>query len=53
MKAVFIESFEFTARVTAYHTAQGQAALQRDLLNHPDAGDVMAGCGGLAEAANR
>ena len=47
MKSVFIESFEFTEWVTEYLTDQGLAALQRDLLNHPDAGDVMPGCGGL------
>jgi hypothetical protein len=47
LKAVFIESFEFTERVTEYLTDEGLAALQRDLLNDPDAGDVMPGCGGL------
>jgi hypothetical protein len=47
MKAAFIESSEFTAWVTEHLTDEGLAAPQRDLLDHPDAGDVMPGCGGL------
>ena len=47
MKAVFIESSEFTAWVTEYLTDERLAALQRDLLNDLETGDVMPGCGGL------
>jgi len=47
MKAVFIESCEFTEWVKDYLTDEGLAALQRDLLNDPNTGDVMPGCGGL------
>jgi hypothetical protein len=47
MKAVFIESFEFTEWVTEYLTDEGLAVLQRDLISDPDSGDVMPGCGGL------
>lgn len=47
MRGVFIESREFTEWVEEYLTDAGLAALQRDLLKHPDAGDVMPGCGGL------
>ena len=47
MRAVFIESIEFTEWVTEYLTDEGLSALQRDLLSDPAAGDVMLGCGGL------
>jgi hypothetical protein len=47
MRAVFIESFEFTDWVTEYLGDEGLSALQRSLLSDPDLGDVMPGCGGL------
>jgi len=47
MKAVFIESIEFTQWVTEYLTDQALTALQRDLMCDPEAGDAMPGCVGL------
>jgi hypothetical protein len=47
MKAVFIESFEFTDWVREYLTDEVLSALQRDLMNDPEIGAVMPGCGGL------
>lgn len=47
MRDIFVESLEFTEWVEAYLTDEGLAALQRDLLRDPQAGDVMPGCGGL------
>jgi hypothetical protein len=47
MKAVFIESFEFTEWVGEYLSDEALSALQRDLMNDPEGGDVMPGCGGL------
>jgi hypothetical protein len=47
MKAVFIESFEFTEWVREYLTEEVLSALQRDLINDPEIGAVMPGCGGL------
>src|SRR5208337_2705340 len=47
MKKAFIESSEFTEWVTEYLTDEALAALQRDLMSDPEAGDVMPGCGGL------
>lgn len=47
MRDLFIESLEFTEWVKAYLTDDGLAALQRELLRDPEAGDVMPGCGGL------
>jgi hypothetical protein len=39
MRAVFIESFEFTEWVTEYLTDEGLSALQRDLMSDPEAGE--------------
>ena len=47
MKAVFVESFEFTEWVREYLTDERLSSLQRDLMNDPEAGDVMPGAGGL------
>lgn len=47
MKTTFIESPEFTEWVKAYLTDETLSALQRDLLNDPESGAVMPGCGGL------
>ena len=47
MKAVFVESREFTEWVYAYLPDDAYAKLQHELLENPDKGDVMPGCGGL------
>jgi hypothetical protein len=47
MEAVFIESPEFTEWVKEYLTDKALSALQRALLNDPENGAVMPGCGGL------
>lgn len=47
MKVVFIESFEFTRWVQHYLTDEVLSELQRDLVNDPEIGAVMPGCGGL------
>jgi mRNA-degrading endonuclease RelE of RelBE toxin-antitoxin system len=47
MKAVFIESFEFTEWVTEYLADENLIALQRELIGNPETGDVMPGCSGL------
>jgi len=47
MKAVFIESTEFTAWVSRYLPDEAYAKLQQELMDHPEKGAVMPGCGGL------
>jgi hypothetical protein len=47
MKAVFIESTEFTQWVSAHLPDDAYAALQQELLDDPLKGRVMPGCGGL------
>ena len=47
MKAVFIESREFTEWVAEFLPDDAYAALQQELLDQPDKGAVMPGCGGL------
>jgi hypothetical protein len=47
MRAIFIESIEFTAWVSSSLPDETYAALQLDLMENPEAGDVMPGCGGL------
>ena len=47
MKAVFIESSEFTEWVAEFLPDDAYAALQQELMAQPDKGDVMPGCGGL------
>ena len=47
MKAVFIETTDFTQWVTKYLPDQVYAELQNDLMENPDKGDVIKGCGGL------
>ena len=44
---VFVETPIFTADVQALLSDEDYAALQRHLISHPDAGDVIAGTGGL------
>ena len=47
MKAVFVESREFTEWVAEFLPDDAYAALQQELLEQPDKGDVLPGCGGL------
>jgi hypothetical protein len=47
MKKTFVETAEFTAWVKEYLSDEALVAVQRKLLNDPDAGAVMPGCGGL------
>jgi hypothetical protein len=47
MRKSFIESNEFTNWFKSHLGDEGLLDLQRELLNDPDAGDVMPGCGGL------
>jgi hypothetical protein len=47
MRKTFIEAGEFTEWVTEYLTDEQPAGLQRELLNDPQAGAVIPGCGGL------
>jgi hypothetical protein len=47
MKATFVESTGFTEAVCALMEDRAYARLQRQLMEEPDAGKVMPGCGGL------
>jgi len=47
MKKTFIESSEFTDWVRRYLDDDVVAALQQSLLEAPDRGAVIPGCGGL------
>jgi hypothetical protein len=47
MKKTFVETAEFTEWVKAHLSDDALSELQRELLNAPDTGSVMPGCGGL------
>jgi hypothetical protein len=47
MKKTFVETGEFTEWVNEYMSDEALADLQRALLNNPESGSVMPGCGGL------
>lgn len=47
MKAVFVESTEFTSWVTVHLPDDEYFRLQQALMDQPDKGTVMPGCGGL------
>jgi hypothetical protein len=47
MKKTFIESSGFTARLPDFLDEDAYAALQNELLELPETGKVMPGCGGL------
>jgi hypothetical protein len=47
MNKTFMETTEFTEWVEAYLSDDAVSDLQRELLNDPDAGSVIQGCGGL------
>jgi hypothetical protein len=47
MRFVFIESSEFTEWAKKYLSDEALAFLQHGLMDFPEAGDVIPGCGGL------
>jgi hypothetical protein len=47
MRKIFIETSDFSQWVRAYLADDDLAAMQRELLNDPEKGVVMPGCGGL------
>jgi hypothetical protein len=47
MKAVFVELPAFARHRSAYLDDDAFLALQNRLMNHPDAGDLIPGAGGL------
>ena len=47
MNKTFIETSDFTEWVKKYLSDEALADLQRELLNDPETGSVMPGCGGL------
>jgi hypothetical protein len=47
MRKAFIETRGFTEWVKKLLSDEDYSALQQELLQHPDKGDVMPGCGGL------
>jgi putative transcriptional regulator len=47
MKAVFVESTEFTEWVSEYLPDETYARLQHELMDNPRKGTVIRGCGGL------
>lgn len=47
MKAVFIETSEFTEWVSEHLTDDLYSSLQQELMADPEKGDVIKGCGGL------
>ena len=47
MKAVFVELSEFTEWIAEFLADETYAKLQRELMENPQKGDVIPGCGGL------
>jgi hypothetical protein len=47
MKKTFVETREFTEWAKDYLSDDALVDMQRELLNDPDTGSVMPGCGGL------
>lgn len=47
MNKTFVETKEFTEWAKEYLSDEALADLQRELLDEPDTGAVMPGCGGL------
>jgi hypothetical protein len=47
MDKTFVETREFTEWVKNYLSDEALSALQAELLENPDTGTVMPGCGGL------
>jgi hypothetical protein len=53
MKATFIESAEFTEILSEFMSDREYAKFQRELMDLPDLGDVMPGCGGLRKVRRK
>lgn len=53
MKGVFIETSGFTGLLGEYLSDAAYHDVQKELLNNPNAGDVMPGCGGLRKYRTR
>src|SRR5262245_52031690 len=53
MKKVFVESSEFTAWVRKFLDDDVYAAFQQELMQEPERGAVMPGCGGLRKVRIR
>jgi hypothetical protein len=47
MKATFVEVTGFSAAISDFLTDDAYARLQRILMENPESGSVMPGCGGL------
>lgn len=47
MKAVFIETTEFTEWVSEHLSDEVYSGLQQEIMDNPQKGAVMRGCGGL------
>jgi len=47
MKKTFVETSEFTKWVEEYLSDEALSDFQRELLNDPETGSAMPGCGGL------
>ena len=47
MKAIFVESTGFTDWVSDFLPDEAYAKLQQELMDNPNKGSVMPGCGGL------
>ncbi|MCG6156746.1 type II toxin-antitoxin system RelE/ParE family toxin [Rubinisphaera margarita] len=53
MKAIFVETTEFTEWITEELSDEDYSQLQELLMANPQAGDVMKGCGGLRKVRYR
>lgn len=53
MKAVFVESSEFTEWLSSFLTDDTFAEFQQLLMQNPDMGTVMPGCGGIRKVRVR
>src|SRR5438132_8279474 len=49
MKAAFVETTGFTKAISELLPDEAYAELQRQLMENPDSGDAVPGCGGLAK----
>ncbi|WP_298860632.1 hypothetical protein [uncultured Gimesia sp.] len=47
MKAVFVETTEFTEWISVYLPDEAYAKLQQELIDNPNRGTPIPGCGGL------
>lgn len=47
MQAVFVETSNFTEWVAEFLSDELYSVVQQELMDNPDRGDVMSGCGGL------